>query len=136
VAEAGSDAVTDFDARSNIRPTLLATAGGKALLAQVSDAERETYLRRRSALEADLVSKFLDELSEIRRTRIATNSRKNDTRFAIATTVHDHSGVAVASLTLTGETALVKPRTAKLSKLLRSRVEEMQHRAPGPRGLR
>jgi DNA-binding IclR family transcriptional regulator len=131
VAEAGSDAVTGYDARTNIRRTLLATAGGKALLAQMSDAERESYLRRRAGAEADLVPPFLDELSEIRRSRIATNSRKNDTRFAIATTVHDRSGAAIASITLTGETALVKPRAGKLSKLLLSHVEAMQARAPG-----
>ena len=52
VAEAGSDPVGRFDAQSNIRRTLLATAGGKALLAERRDAERESYLRRRSKDEA------------------------------------------------------------------------------------
>ena len=49
IAEAGSDHVAGFEARSNIRRTLLVTAGGKALLAARSEAERESYLRRRSA---------------------------------------------------------------------------------------
>ena len=47
IAEAGSDHVAGFEARSNIRRTLLITAGGKALLAARSEAERESYLRRR-----------------------------------------------------------------------------------------
>jgi DNA-binding IclR family transcriptional regulator len=83
VAEAGSDAITSFAARSNIRRTLLVTAGGKALLAARSDAERETYLRRRSAEEADLIDSFLGEYEEIRKTRLATNMRLSGTRFAI-----------------------------------------------------
>jgi IclR helix-turn-helix domain len=47
IAEAGSDHVTGFEARSNIRRTLLITAGGKALLAERPEAERDSYLRRR-----------------------------------------------------------------------------------------
>ena len=72
IAEAGSDAITGFEARSNIRRPMLATAGGKALLAARSDGERVSYLRRRSAEEADLVDQFLAEYAEIKRTRIAT----------------------------------------------------------------
>ena len=52
VAEAGSDAVGRFDWQSNIRRSLLATAGGKALLAERRDVERDSYLRRRSKDEA------------------------------------------------------------------------------------
>ena len=51
IAEAGSDHVAGFDARSSIRRTLLITAGGKALLAERSEAERDSYLRRRSEEE-------------------------------------------------------------------------------------
>ncbi len=61
IAEAGSDHVTGFEARSNIRRTLLITAGGKALLAERPEAERESYLRRRSAEDRDLVDRFLEE---------------------------------------------------------------------------
>jgi len=39
IAEAGSDAVAGFEARSNIRRTLLVTAGGKALLASSEPPE-------------------------------------------------------------------------------------------------
>ena len=71
VAEAGSDPVTGFDARTNIRRTLLETAGGKALLAARPVAERDAYLRRRDFADSDLVSSFLAQYHEIRATRIA-----------------------------------------------------------------
>ena len=62
IAEAGSDHVAGFEARSNIRRTLLITAGGKALLAERSEAERESYLRRRSRrTKRELVDRFLEE---------------------------------------------------------------------------
>ncbi|MHB8695354.1 MAG: IclR family transcriptional regulator [Solirubrobacteraceae bacterium] len=118
VAEVGSDPVVGFDARSNIRRTLLGTAGGKALLAARRDTEREAFLRRRSPDDAELVQAFLEELEEIKRTRIATNRRRSGSRFALATTVQDHSGVPVASLTIVGPTEKVEPRREKLAKLL------------------
>jgi DNA-binding IclR family transcriptional regulator len=133
IAEVGSDALTVFEARSNIRRPLLATAGGKALLAERSDAEREAYLRRRSPEEADLVDAFLAEYEEIRRTRIATNVRLRGARFAIATTVHSQSSAAVASVTLVGPTADVQPRAKKLAKLLIQHVDSWSHRLMAPR---
>ncbi len=133
IAEAGSDAMTSFEARSNIRRTLLATAGGKALLAARLDAEREAYLRRRGAEEADLVESFLGEFEEIRRTRIATNIRLSGTRFAIATTVHNQSGEPVAAVTLVGRTPDVQPRVARLSKLLIRHVDSWSQRSMTPR---
>src|SRR5258706_8846926 len=65
IAEAGSDHVSGFEARSNIRRTLLITAGGKALLATRPEAERDSYLRRWSVDESDLVDKFLEEYDAI-----------------------------------------------------------------------
>ena len=118
VAEVGSDALSGFEARSNIRRPLLATAGGKALLAARSEAEREAYLRRRSPEEAALVEAFLADYEEIRRTRIATNLRLNSTRFALATTVRNQSGEAVASITLVGPTADLQPRLEELARTL------------------
>jgi DNA-binding IclR family transcriptional regulator len=129
IAEAGSDHIAGFEARSNIRRTLLVTAGGKALLAAQPDAERESYLRRRSAEESDLVDKFLEEYEQIKRTRIATNVNRTGTRFGIATTVHNQSGEAVASITLVGPTADVQPRIEKLGKLLIRRVDSWSQRA-------
>ena len=76
IAEAGSDAMTGFEARSNIRRPMLATAGEGAALAARSDGDRVSYLRRRSAEEADLVDQFLAEYAEIKRTRIAQNMRR------------------------------------------------------------
>jgi DNA-binding IclR family transcriptional regulator len=133
IAEAGGDAVASFEARSNIRRILLATAGGKALLAARPDAEREAYLRRRGAAEADRVDRFLQEYEQIRRTRIATNVRLSGTRFAIATTVHNQSGEAVAEVTLVGPTPEVQPRAAKLGKLLIRHVDSWSQRSITPR---
>jgi DNA-binding IclR family transcriptional regulator len=131
IAEAGSDHVTGFEARSNIRRTLLITAGGKALLAERPDAERDAYLRRRSAEEDDLVNAFLDEYDTIKRTRIATNAHRG--RFAIATTVHNRSGDAVASITLVGPMAKAQPRAKKLSEILLRHVDSWAQRTMTPR---
>jgi DNA-binding IclR family transcriptional regulator len=133
VAEAGSDAIAGFEARSNIRRTLLATAGGKALLIARSAAERESYLRRRSAEEADLVDKFLEEYDEIRKSGFATNVGLRVPRFAVATTVRNQSGEPVASITLVGPSPDVKPRAKKLGELLIRRVEEWSKRSMTPR---
>jgi DNA-binding IclR family transcriptional regulator len=128
LAEVGSDPVAGFDARSNIRRSPLATAGGKALLAERPDAEREAYLLRRGADEAELVQRFLEELQEIRKSRIATNTRRAGARFAIATTVHSQAGGAVASITVVGATADVEPRLKKLSTVLLRHVDQGQQR--------
>ena len=102
VAEAGSDVIASFEARSNIRRTLLVTAGGKALLAAKPDAEREAYLRRQNGNEAELVDSFLDEYEEITKTRIAKNVRLSGKRFAIGTAVRNQFGDAAAAITLVG----------------------------------
>jgi DNA-binding IclR family transcriptional regulator len=133
IAEAGSDHITGFEARSNIRRSVLATAGGKALLAARPDAEREMYLRRHSAEEAELVDRFLEEYAEISRTRIATNFTRRGKRFAIATTVHNQSGDAVAAITLVGPTPKVQPRAKKLGQLLLRHVDSWSHRSMTPR---
>ena len=118
IAEAGSDPDSGFEAQSNIRRTLLTTAGGKVLLAARSYAGRKSYLRRCSAVEPQLVDKFLAECEEIIRTRIATNVSRRGVRFAIATTVRKQSGESVASITLVGPTANDQPRAKKFSALL------------------
>ncbi len=133
VAEAGSDDAASFEARSNIRRTLLVTAGGKALLATRSQFERESYLRRRKPDQAELVDRFLAEYPQIKKTRIATNLGQGGTRFGIATTVHNRSGEAVASVTLVGPIADVRPRLQKLSKVLVKHVESWSQRSMTPR---
>lgn len=131
IAEAGSDHVAGFEARSNIRRTLLITAGGKALLAERPEAEREAYLRRQPASEAHLVDRFLEEYDQIRKTRIATNAHRG--RFAIATTVHNRSGEAVASVTLVGPASEVEPRVKKLSQILLRHVDSWSKHTATPR---
>jgi DNA-binding IclR family transcriptional regulator len=131
IAEAGSDHVVGFEARSDIRRTLLITAGGKALLAQRSDIERDSYLRRRNANESDLVDQFLEEYEQIKATRIATNAHRG--RFAIATTVQNKSGEAVASVTLVGPLSEVQPRAKKLSQILLRHVDSWSQRSLKPR---
>ena len=88
-----------------------------------TEAERESYLRRRSAEEPELVDKFLEEYDAIRQTRIATNLRPSGTRFALATAVHNPSGDAVAAITLVGPTTSVKPRVKQLGELLIRHVD-------------
>jgi DNA-binding IclR family transcriptional regulator len=133
VAETGSNALAGFEARTNIRRPLLSTAGGKVLLAAQSEGERQPYLRRHSAEHPDDVEMFLAEHDEIRRTRIATHFRLKGTRFAIATTVLNQSGEAVASVTLVGPTADMQPRLEELSQLLLRHVDAWRHRLAKPR---
>ncbi len=133
VSETGSDTVSDFEARSNIRRSMLATAGGKALLAAASPAEREAYLRRRNAAESELVSTFLEEYEDICRTRIARNIRRNGTRFAIATAVRNQAGEAVAAITLVGPTENLQPRAKKLANVLIRHVDAWPQRSITPR---
>jgi DNA-binding IclR family transcriptional regulator len=133
IAEAGSDAMAGIEARSNIRRTLLRTAGGKALLAVRPDAELRAFLRRRGAEEADQVGAFLGEYEEIRRTGIATNLRLAGRRFAIGTAVRDKSGEAVASITLVGRTPDLQPPVKKLGGLLLRQVGSWSHRSLTPR---
>jgi len=133
IAEAGADPVEGFDARSNIRRKLLQTAGGRALLAERSDFERESFLRRQAGSEAGLVEEFLSELEQIKKTKIATNVRRGGSRFAIATVVHSHSGAPAAAITLVGPTAKLQPRSDKLGKLLLKHVDAWSKRSVSPR---
>jgi DNA-binding IclR family transcriptional regulator len=128
VAEVGSDTLTMFEARSNIRRPLLATAGGKALLAALPERERDAFLRRRGRDEGGLVDAFMAEYDEINRTRIANNLRLNGTRFALATTVRNHAGDPVASVTLVGRATELQPRAAELAELLLRHVDAWSQR--------
>lgn len=129
VDEAGTDDVAGYEARSNIRRTLLATASGKALLAAQSTTKRDAYLRRRSPEEQGEVETLLNELDEITRTRIATNLRLSKTRFAIGTAVRNQLGEPVAAVTLVGPTADLQPRITRLSKILLRHVDSWGQRS-------
>jgi DNA-binding IclR family transcriptional regulator len=133
VAEIGSERLAGFAAQANIRRPLLRTAGGKALLAALPSSEREAYLRRHIAEDPDGVDEFIAEYGEIRRTRIATNLRLAGKRFAIATTVRNQSGEAVAAVTLVGPTADLQPRAEQLAGLLIRQVDSWSQRSVAPR---
>jgi len=133
IAEAGSDQIMGFQARTNIRRTILATAGGKAILAARPDAEREQFLRRHSAKEAALVGKFIEEYEDITTTRIATNLTLKDKRFAIAAAVHNPSGEAVAAIIVVGPTLVLRPRAKKLGQLLLKHIDTWSQRSIKPR---
>jgi DNA-binding IclR family transcriptional regulator len=134
VAEAGADTLTGYFASTNIRSALLETAGGKALLAAAPEAERNAYLRRRDPGEKALVEQFLAEYEHIRSTRIAANTRHAGTRSAIATTVRNRSGEAVAEVTVVGPTDSIAPRVEELSRILLQHVDSWQTRSTSPRG--
>jgi DNA-binding IclR family transcriptional regulator len=69
------------------------------------------------------------EYEDIKRTRIATNLRLNGTRFAVATTVRNHAGDAVASVTLVGPAAELQPRMAELAEVLLRHVDAWSQRS-------
>ena len=133
ISEAGSDPVAGFEARSNIRRTLLSTAGGKVLLAAKPDHDLQAFLRRHTPGEAELVTEFLEECDEIRRTGLATNLGRRGSRFAIATTVRTRSGEPVAAVTLVGPLADVKPRAEELGQVLLKQAGDWSARALRPR---
>jgi DNA-binding IclR family transcriptional regulator len=133
IDEAGSSVLTGFGARTNIRRRLLATAGGKALLACRPRAECDAYLRRRPVEEADLVEQFLAEYESIRSTGIAHNTLHQGTRFGLATTVPNQAGDMVAAVTLVGPTADVQPRERELRRLLLAHVGSWRERSMTPR---
>jgi DNA-binding IclR family transcriptional regulator len=129
VAEAGTDTLTGYAASTNIRSTLLDSAGGKALLAAAPEAERNAYLRRREPGERALVEQFLAECDTIKSTRIAANTLHAGTRSAIATTVHNQAGEAVAEVTIVGPTNNIAPRIDELSTILLQHVDSWRTRS-------
>jgi DNA-binding IclR family transcriptional regulator len=122
VGVSGTDELTGFAARSNIRRDLLTTAGGRALLAQAPDRERDAYLRRRNADSPELVSQFLSDLREIRETGVAENVRHDGAQFAMAAVVRNQFGELAGEITLVGRSDDLVPRKAKLRKVLLDHV--------------
>jgi DNA-binding IclR family transcriptional regulator len=129
IAEAGSDLMASFEARSNIRRRPLATAGGKALLAFMPETELEAYLRRIPAASTQEISDFLQSCQTIRETGVAVNVSPERARAAVATVIRNAKGQGIASLTLVGPSTQVLPRVEALSALLRERVREWQARS-------
>ncbi|MFC5833953.1 IclR family transcriptional regulator [Nonomuraea insulae] len=136
VAEASSDLVSSFAARSNIRRDLLRTAGGKVLLSLLPESDLTSYLRRRGKEDEDLVHEFLDQRPTIRGTKIAVNRIEARGRTAVATVVQGNSGSPLASITIVGPSIEVDPKVDELAKLLIERVDQWSARsAPPPREI-
>ncbi|MDO6414064.1 helix-turn-helix domain-containing protein [Sphingomonas sp. BIUV-7] len=133
IAEAGSDAIGDFEARSNIRRSMIATAGGKALLTSRPHAEIQAFLRNRPAAEQEMVAAYLAEYQDIRKTGLAINIRLSGTRFAIATCLKDKSGDAVAAVTLVGSADVLQPREKELGERLLEHVSAWSRKSVRPR---
>jgi DNA-binding IclR family transcriptional regulator len=123
IGESGTDALTGFAARSNIRRTLLTTAGGKALLVARSDADREAYLRREQSENSEQVSAFLAEFADISKSRVATNLRHHGAQLALAAVVRNQAGDSVAAAILVGQAVEMRPREAKLRRALLKHVD-------------
>jgi len=128
VAETGSHTLTGFGARTNIRRSLLETAGGKAFLAAMTEPDRVAYLRRQPPVQRPLIEEFLADYDSIRATRIARNTLHGGAQYAIATTVHNRAGDVVAEVTLVGPTTVILPRVDQLAATLLEHVDRWQHR--------
>jgi DNA-binding IclR family transcriptional regulator len=133
VADAGTDSISGFAARTNIRRTLLMTAGGKALLAALPEAECDAYLRRHTPEESEQVQAFCADYHQIRSSRIATNTLNHGRRYAVATPIRNHFGSAVGSVTLVGATKDLQPRSQDLEQVLLQHVDSWRDRALSPR---
>ncbi|WP_435225754.1 IclR family transcriptional regulator [Streptomyces sp. Tue6028] len=123
IGESGTDTLTGFAARSNIRRTLLSTAGGKALLVARPDTEREAYLRRQQSENPEGVSDFLAAFADINKSRVATNLRHHGAQLALAAVVRNQAGESVAAAILVGQTAEMRPREDKLRRALLKHVD-------------
>lgn len=130
VSEAGADLLFDFAARKNIRRGLLSTAGGKVLLAESPQNERDQYLRRRPREESHLVEEFLSEFDDIRRTRIAYNRLHNGARLGIASAVYGHQGRVAGEITIVGRTEDLAPRQQKIEAALLKHIDAWRARMP------
>ena len=94
--------MTGYAARTNIRRTLLETAGGKALLAAMPEAQRNSYLRRRHAMKRTSSSSSSRSTTRSGNTGIARNTVRGGVRSAVATTIENQAGEVVAEVTLVG----------------------------------
>jgi DNA-binding IclR family transcriptional regulator len=122
VEEAASERINGFEARSNIRRTLIGTAGGKVLLAARPYPELEAYLRRQSKEDAAQVDQFLAEYEDIRASGFAINQRRNGGQLALAAAVRNRAGQVVASVILVGNTTDMEPRIEELKGILSKHI--------------
>ncbi len=123
IGESGTDALTGFAARSDIRRGLISTAGGKALLATWPDASLDAYLRRQQAEDPERVSGFLAEFGDIRKSRVARNTLHHGAQMALASVVRNPAGDSVAAAVVVGQTTEMAPREARLRTVLLTHVD-------------
>lgn len=121
IGDSGTDSLTGFAARSNIRRELIATSGGKAFLVDRGDEARNAYLKRMQNQDPDKVSEFLSEFTQIKESGFAVNRRRG-TQTALATLIRNRSGGAAAAVIAVGETSKVEPRMQELKTTMREHV--------------
>jgi DNA-binding IclR family transcriptional regulator len=118
ISVAGRDPIMSYESRTNIRRTMLNTAGGKVLLAFEDTNRRDKFLAQRPAEERDLVEAFLSQYYAIIENGYAVNYRSNVDRYAIASCLRGSDGRPVASVTLVGKSAELRPREEELTRTL------------------
>jgi DNA-binding IclR family transcriptional regulator len=103
IDQAGEDVLLDFVSAQHPRRPLLITATGKILLAWMSSVERNAFLRRKQREEPERVAQFLEELSEIRETRLAYNRGVTvPGRFTVAAPLVEPDGTFLAAICAVG----------------------------------
>ncbi len=104
VDRVGEDLLMDYTWRNHPRRPLLTGATGKIILANLHTAERNDFLHRMAQTEPENVATFLEELNEIRATRLAYNYGGTfPNRFAVATPLIGPDGVFLAAIGAAGD---------------------------------
>lgn len=107
VDQAGEDVLMDFVSSTHPRRPLLETATGKVILAFLKSSERNDLLARLQRQQPELVARFLEQLPEIRETRLAYNEGETlPNRNAVATPLIDPLGNFLAAICAVGSDSL------------------------------
>ncbi|NKY34672.1 helix-turn-helix domain-containing protein [Nocardia speluncae] len=133
--EAGSDPAIEYYATSRSRRPVLASAGGKRLLAGLPDFELQHRLRSLSERHpAGEVDQFLAELPEIRATGLAYGRALEDI-LAVAAGIPGRRGKPAAALIAVGSPASMVGRIDDVGAILLERIRR-HCVAPDPRDER
>jgi DNA-binding IclR family transcriptional regulator len=107
VDQAGEDVLMDFVSATHPRRPLLETATGKVILAYLNSSERNDLLGRLQRDQPELVASFLQQLPEIRESRLAYNEGGTlPNRNAVATPLIDPRGNFLAAICAVGGDSL------------------------------